>query len=294
MPDASRQVDGALDAATPPPTVTTLATGFDFPFGLAVDSDGNVWVADESNHVVREISPTGGAMTTVTGFNLPTGVAIDSGDNVYVVDYGNNTICKVLGGSAETIAGLAGNPGSSDGSGSGARFNQPIGLSVDAAGTTIYVADSGNNAIRTVTPSGIVSTLTGSTAIQGTAVDSDGNIYAVGDDAIGKNSELLAGMVGTPGFSNGSGATASFNDPQGIAVDIQGNVYVADSDNVIVREITPTGFVSTLAGDPGVGGDVNGVGSAARFGQPRGVAVGSGHVIYVADSSNNAIRRITQ
>lgn len=192
-------------------------------------------------------------------FNRPNGVAVDASGNIYVADNLNNKIRKISStGIVSTLAG-SGSIGSADGQGVLASFNKPCGVAVDVAGN-VYVADSFNNKIRKVTPSGLVSTLAG---------------------------------IGTVGLANGAALTASFRVPKGVAVDAAGVVYVADESNLVIRKITTTGIVSTLAGS-GVYGFADGTGSAASFRQPSGIAVdASGSNIYVADFGDHRIRKIT-
>jgi serine/threonine protein kinase len=193
-------------------------------------------------------------------FKSPGGIAVDTAGNVYVADTGNNTIRKIArGGAVSTLAGLAGKPGREDGSGSAARFLAPLGIAVDGAGN-IYVAEFASDIIRKITPEGEVST--------------------------------LAGSAGNPGSTDGTGDNAHFRNPWSVAVDSTGNVYVADKSNFTIRQITPTGRVSTFAGFPGIPGDTDGPGSYARFNDPHGVAVDSAGNIYVADTGNNTIRKI--
>jgi sugar lactone lactonase YvrE len=159
-----------------------------------------------------------------------------------------------------TFAGMAGSSGSANGTGSAARFYLPSGAAVDGAGN-VYVADTGNSTIRKVTPAGAVTT--------------------------------LAGKAGVTGSANGTGSAARFYYPNGVAVDGVGNVYVADTDNNTIRKVTAGGAVTTLAGLSGSSGFVNATGSVARFFGPFGVAVDKAGNIYVADTRNNAIRKVT-
>ncbi|MES2695083.1 MAG: hypothetical protein V4773_16540, partial [Verrucomicrobiota bacterium] len=214
------------------------------------------------------ISSFAGAANVITGadgtpgsFNNPYGVAIDSAKNIYVTDTVNHTIRKITPGRVvSTLAGTAGQRGAADGTGAAARFASPIGIGVDSAGN-VYVADSQNFTIRKITAAGVVST--------------------------------FAGTPFQPGSADGTGAAARFLLPYGIAVDSAGNVYVADSGNHIIRKITPAGVVTTLAGTAQQAGFADGTGGAARFQMPFGLSVdGSGNV-YVADSQNHAIRRVT-
>ena len=218
-------------------------------------------------------------------FPFPTGIALDGMGNLYVADAGVSTIRKVTpGGTVTTVAGSPGAPGHADGSGGAARFHFlaassnyfppywdcspdtrcPVvglvaGLAADANGN-LYIADTENHAIRKMTPTGDVTT--------------------------------LAGMPGVAGSADGTGAAASFNVPTGIAVDVAGNVYVGDTGNQLIRKISPAGVVTTLAGTVNVTGHGDGIGTSATFNGPTGVAVDLAGNVYVADSANDAIRRI--
>jgi sugar lactone lactonase YvrE len=308
------------------------------PQGVAVDSAGNVYVADTFNNTIRKIDPSG-VVSTVAGlagsagsadgagtnarFFRPWGVAVDKAGNVYVADSNNNTIRKMTPcGVVTTLAGLAGRSGSADGTASAASFNFPESLAVDNAGN-VYVADTDNHTIRKITPSGVVSTLAGLAGVGGTtdgagsaarfhfpngvAVDSGGNIIVAdsGNSAIRKITpsgvaSTLAGLIGTKGSTDGIGSDARFDYPAGVAVDSGDNIYVADEVGnasnpygSTIRKITPSRVVSTLAGLAGVSGSTDGAGSAARFYFPHGVALDSANNLYVADTFNSTIRKIT-
>jgi serine/threonine protein kinase/sugar lactone lactonase YvrE len=194
-------------------------------------------------------------------FLAPAGVAADSAGNVYVADTGNNTVRKISpAGAVTTLAGRAGAAGSLDGRGEAARFFGPFGIIVDKFGN-VFVAEVANNTIRRITPDGRVRT--------------------------------LAGLAGNPGGNDGAGDNAQFRNPFGVAVDRTGAVYVADTSNFAIRKITPDGVVSTLAGLAGSHGDNDGAGANARFWHPQGVAVDSAGNVFVADTGNNTIRKIT-
>ncbi len=333
-------------AVAQPLTITTLAgpsespgwfdgTGsaarFYKPYGVAVDSSGNIFVADTNNHTIRKVTPAG-VVTTLAGlagsdgstdgtssaarFTNPNGVAVDGNGNVYVADTANYTIRKITPtGVVTTLAGLAGDAGSADGTGSTARFTNPTGIAVDSGGN-VYVADSGNDTIRKITPAGLVTTLAGTAQISGSAdgtgsaarflfpngiaADSSGNVYVAdtGNCTIRKitpagDVSTLAGTAGSVGSADGTGGGASFSYPYGVAVDAGGNVYVADTDNHTIRKITPAGVVTTFAGTAGSSGSADGTGSAARFFFPNGIAADSSGNVYVADTQNHTIRSIT-
>jgi len=195
-------------------------------------------------------------------FRTPISVAIDKDGNVYVADTNNYRIRKITpDGTVTTFAGVAGSTlssGYTDGLAAQAKFNSPGAVAVDGVGN-VYVADTGNDCIRKITPDGQVTTLAGSP---------------------------------TPGFADGKGKAAQFNYPNGVAVDAAGNVYVADTANHRIRKITPDGTVTTLAGS-GQPGDVDGPAGEAQFRLPQALAGDSKGIVYVADTGNNAIRKIT-
>jgi len=310
---------------------TGAAANFTALGGIATDSADNVYVSDTYNYTIRKITPAG-VVTTLAGaagvqgsangtgaaarFNQPRGIATDSVGNVYVADFGNNTIRKITpAGVVSTLAGTTGAPGSVDGIGTAASFYQPNGIATDSAGN-VYVADIGNNTIRKITPAGVVSTLAGTTGAQGStdgtggaatfntpwsiATDSAGNVYVAdtNNNAIrmitpDRVVTTVAGTPGVNGYVDGIGADARFYGPMGVAIDGEGNVIVADSYNNIIRKITPDMMVTTLAGNPSVTGSADGTGSAALFDGPNGVAADSAGNVYVADTQNDIIRKIT-
>ena len=309
------------------------AAAFNRSASVAVDSAGNTYVADTGNNTIRKISPSG-VVSTLAGspgnpgtadgtgsaarFFNPTGIAVDGAGTVYVADSHNHTIRKITpAGVVTTLAGAPGIAGFSDGTGGGALFNFPGGLVVDGAGN-VYATDTGNSVIRKITPAGVVTTLAGAGMLpsQGsvdgtganarfntphdTAVDSSGNVYVT--DALNHTIRkitpagvvtTLAGQTGIRGSADGVGTAAQFDAPNGLTVDSSGNVYVADTNNCTIRKITPAGVVTTLAGSPSVSGSADGTGGAATFFTPGDVAVDSGGNVYVADTGNYIIRKIT-
>jgi sugar lactone lactonase YvrE len=312
---------------------TVSAAQFNNPMGVAVDGWGNVYVADTGNNMIRKITAAGVVTTlagqtgsagsadgvgTAALFNAPTGVAVDGLGSIYVADKGNNTIRKItINGVVTTLAGLAAaaTVGNTDGVGIAARFESPWGMAVDGAGN-IYVSDTANSTIRKVTATGVVTTLAGLAGVQGSAdgtgsaarflfpygvaVDQSGTVYVadLDNNTIRKVTAsgvvtTLAGLAGVQGSADGTGSVARFFYPAGIAVDQSGNIYVADKYNGTIRKITSAGAVTTLAGLAGAQGSADGTGSAARFLYPAGVAVDQSGNVYVADTSNSTIRRIT-
>ena len=253
---------------------TGSAASFYGPEGIAFDpTSGNLFVADTGNNEIREVTPSG-VVTTFAGsptaghadgngtsasFNGPTGVAVDSAGDLFVADAGNNEIRMITPtGAVTTLAGSL-TAGNTNGTGTAAAFTDPQGIAVDSS-ETIYVADTGNNEIREVTSSGVVTTLAGS---------------------------------GVAGHADGTGSAASFYGPSGLAVDSVGNVYVVDTNNQEIRAVTHAAVVTTLAGSTSFG-HADGTGSSASFRNPFGVAVvDSSGVLYIGDSGNDEIRQIT-
>lgn len=263
------------------------------PTAVAVDRDGNVYVADTANHGIRKLDVVKGTVTTLAGGS---------------VDTENN-------GQLTGVAGYA------DGKGAAARFSYPSGIAVDDAGN-VYVADSGNNRIRKITPEGDVSTLAGNGVQEsiddgnpltasfaeprGIAVDKTGSVVYVADfrghvvrKITGGGVSTLAGLAGAEGAENGLGAAARFMRPWGLALSSSGVLYVAEagdwtgSNHLIRKIITSSAAVSTLTGKTGVPGKVDGALADASFSNPSGVAVDSKDNVYVADTGNNTIRKLS-
>jgi sugar lactone lactonase YvrE len=260
--------------------VSTLATGFGNLYNLAIDSSENIYLADYGGHKTWRI-PSGGSPSILAGsttglvngnaasakFNGPAGIAVTAdGSTVYVADYGNSKIRMITGGTVTTLAG--GTHGAwLDGASNVARFFYPSGIAIDRTGTVLFIGDKLTHRIRVVTiATGDVTTLAG-----------------------GANS-----TVGSTGaYADGTGASASFNQPLGLCVGLDNSVYVADSGNQRIRKVTyPGGVVTTFAGR-GVNGFLNGTGTGARFSAPYGVAMDSYGILYVADKDSKRIRQIT-
>ena len=300
------------------------ATQFNKPEGLAVDAQGNVYVADEHNSRIRKITPAG-LVSTLAGtgirgqadgttataqFDSPTDLAFDGQGNLYVADFGNHNIRKITpAGVVSTLAG-SGIAGFANGPGAMAQFNGPIGIAVDAQGT-VYLAEFMNNRIRKVMPNGTVSTLAGTGqlgyadgpstsarfgSLEGLALDGQGNLYAADYDGarirkIAPNGTVstLAG-TGRAGTTDGAGSQAQFIGPTGLAIDAHGDLFVTDAGNNTIRKVTPAGIVSTVAGT-GQYGHADGPASTAWLCSPLAIAAGSKGVLYFAES--NWIRKLT-
>jgi sugar lactone lactonase YvrE len=302
-----------------------LTATFNHPAGIALDAQGSLYVTDSYNFRVRKV--TAGAVSTLAG-SAPGGYAngpgatakfgylgdltLDAQGNAYVVDW-NAMIRKITpSGVVSRLAG-SGQPGYQDGPGATARFSIIWGIVLDAQGN-VYVADAGNNCIRKITPAGQVSTFAGGTegyadgsgtAAQfrnpkGLAIDGQGTLF-VGDELNHRIRKITpAGVVstvagsGTRGSADGPGSAAQFYRPTGIAVTQQGDLYVADAGNNRIRCITAQGKVTTLTGSltPGF---LDGALAQARFNEPLDVACSAdGEVLYVVDSSNHRIRKISK
>jgi sugar lactone lactonase YvrE len=273
-----RRISGAGDVTTVAGDAGTVgatdgliaSASFDAPSGLAIGPHGDLYLADRQNHSVRRVTPAGVVSTIATGgfdpsrtpgdLTYPYAVAADAAGNLYVADSHNHVIRKLTAMNARsTFACTVGTAGTADGPAVSAGFQFPRGIATDGAGN-VYVADTFNHTIRKITPGGEVST--------------------------------LAGTAGIAGYADGAGTAAGFTYPHGIAVDAAGNVYVADTYNHMVRKISPTGAVTTLAGGLRLPGDNNGPGAVARFNMPSGVAVDNSGNVYVADTENHTVRKI--
>lgn len=261
-------------------TGTTDGTGagarFTSPYGITSDSLGNIYVSDNSVHTIRKITPQGVVVTfaglagqfgTTNGtgsaarFNMPLGLATDSANNIYATDRNNNTIRKITPeGAVTTFVGSAIQSGSTDGTGYNALFYVPSGITSSPNGD-LYVTDTYNHTIRKITLERVVTT--------------------------------FAGSVGVIGSTNGTGTNSSFNFPVGITTDPAGNLYICDSENHLIRKITSTGVVSTFAGSNGNAGSTDGTGTNAKFFKPLGITSDSSGNLYVVDSGNSIIRKIT-
>ncbi|HYR29289.1 MAG TPA: hypothetical protein VEU30_12540 [Thermoanaerobaculia bacterium] len=242
-----------------------------------------LYVADRGNDLVRYAYPgvprpifTFAGMPRQPGANdgvgtaarvrAPLGVAVDARTRVYFSDAGNHTIRRGIFDMPKgefaivTVAGAAGQSGSTNGTGSSARFNDPAGMTIDA-NENVIIADRGNHTIRRMTPGGEVTT--------------------------------IAGVAGEAGHRDGASSQALFNRPVGVAVDARGNVYVTEEGNHTVRKIAPNGRVTTVAGQPGAAGPADGMGEGAQFNRPAMLAIDSEGTVWIADAGNGKLRRAT-
>ena len=301
------------------------------PSAVALDSKGNLYIADTVNHCIRMIS--GSSITTMAGtggtagytgdkaaataatVSSPGGLAFDSSGNLYIADTGNQVIRKIGGGTITTVAGIQGQGpayGGDLGAATVANLNTPTAIAFDAAGN-YYIADNGNSLIRKVDTSGIITTYVGASGgTSGTAgrLDHPNGVWFAASGALyiaDSNNARVASYVPPSVFNNvagnnvagfsGDGGQARFaqlNKPAGIAMDAAGNIFLADTNNSRIRKITTDGVITTIAGSryTGYSGD-GGDATAAALNFPRSIAVSSNGTVYIADTGNHAIRVLT-
>ncbi len=266
---AGTGVAGSTDGAG------SVAT-FNEPWGIACDTLGNVYVADTKNYKIRRVD-INGAVTTVAGvglfgttngpvstarFGFPVSLAVSpDGSVIYVSEYQTHVIRKIQNGQVNTIAGAVYMPGSNDGSMLAASFTNPHGLAMASNGD-VLIADEGNSKIRRMTPTGSVTTISG---------------------------------TGIPGSNDGPNGIAQFNFPTDITLDSFGNAFITDAGNQTVRKLElASGMVSSYAGSAGVSGYQDGVGSAALFQAPSGIAFNKvDRTLIVGERLNHTLRRIS-
>lgn len=262
----------------------TSVASFNKPFGICIDTEGNLFIADAYNHVIRKIGVSG-QVSTYAGsgiagyldgeasqakFNQPINICFDSEGNMYVSDFLNQRIRKIsIDGMVTTIAGT-GQAGLLNGLALEAKFNYPRGICLDDTGN-IYIGDSWNHRIRKISTDGFVSTWAGG----GTSI----GVQSVGD------------------YVDGSDTSARFYTPCELSIDNENNIFVADAYNHRIRKIDPERVVSTVAGSgdsgPDSGGFFNGPALEARFNTPTAVFVANDGNIYVGDGINQRVRKIS-
>ena len=319
--------------------VSATSTQLFLPADVAVDSSGNLFIADTFNHRIRKVD-TSGIISTVAGngtsgfsgddgpatsakLSQPRGVAVDSSGNLFIADQSNHRIRKVdISGNISTVAGNASpgflSPGFSGDGGPAisARVSSPHGVAVDSSGN-LFIADTGNHRIRKVDTSGIISTVAGTgtggfsgdggpatdaqlNKLRGVAIDSSGNLFIADRqnhrirkvDTSG-NISTFAGN-GVAGFSgDGASATNSQLDGLGgVAVDSSANLFIADTVNNRIRKVDSSGNISTVAGGSGGFSGDGGPATSAALDDPLNVAVDSSGNLFIADFRNNRIRKV--
>jgi sugar lactone lactonase YvrE len=262
---------------------TGKLAAFNQPFGICLDKDGNLYVADSGNLCIRRVSPSGvvstfagnGEKATVDGpaalarFNTPSGVRCDGQGNLYVCSYEENSIRVVAAdGSVRSLVKNR-TEGYRDGSLADARIQGPRGIVFDSRGNLLF-SDCWNHRIRKITPDGVVSTVAGG--------------GQTGEDAKAT-------------WADGQGDAARFFAPCGMAVDAQDNLYVADAVNHRIRKVTPGGMVTTIAGSgpsgKTAGGFADGPAAQSRLNTPTDLAIATDGTVYFADTYGNRIRKIS-
>jgi uncharacterized protein (TIGR03437 family) len=306
------------------------------PAGLAVDAAGNLYIADYGNQRIRRVSPAGiistvagngqqgysgdGGPATSASLQGPWGVAVDAAGNLYIADQFNDRIRRVSpSGIISTVAGNGQRGYSGDGGpATSAALSYPAHVAVDAAGN-LFIADQENHRIRKVSAAGIISTVAGNGAYKfsgdggpataaslngprGVAVDAAGNMHIAGDGNQRIRRVTPAGGIttvagnGSGGFSGDGGpaTSASLSDPFGVAVDAAGNLYIADTSNYRVRKVSPSGIISTVAGNgvEGFSGD-GGPATSASLSDPFGVAVDAAGDLYIAHPYHHRVRKVS-
>lgn len=306
-------------------SATAKSAQFSNPQGIAVDGQGNMYVADAFNNAIRKISSTG-VVTTLAGnatpgyvnatgtaaqFYSPQAIAVDVSGNVYVADVGNNVIRKITAAGVVTTLAGSGTPGYADATGTAAKFNNPTGVAVDASGN-VYVADRDNHVIRKITSAGVVttyagnhiagfldgvaSTSTSTTLVEfknpaGVAVDAQGVVYVadLGNNAL--RQIAVDGTVSTLAGDPVSG-TKILNLPVAVNVDTKGNIFVTDESGQVLELLSSSKILFSIAGSANTTGYTEGSGKAAKFSSPQGVASDVSGNVYVADFDNNVIRKL--
>jgi hypothetical protein len=302
-----------------------------FPEGVAVDSRGNVYIADTGNSVVEKVTPNGTLSifagdgsevpptpgpATHSGLSQPADVAVDSSGNVYIADSGNDVVEKVTpAGILSVIAGNGEEAAAKEGPALASPLHSPTGLAIDSSGD-VYIGDTKNNRVEKVTPAGTLSFVAGNGSFggptqgaatasrlgfpQGLAIDSQGNLYIADIDNArvekvtpGGTLSFFAGTGAQGAPIQGSATSSPLNHPSRLAVDGSGDVFIADTVNYRVEEVTPAGTLSFVAG--------TGASAPPTYGSspllspvyyPLGIAVGATGVLYIADGSNNTIDRV--
>ena len=319
--------NGLIGTPTPGPATSSDLSS---PGDVAVDTSGNVYIADTNNSEVEKVTP-GGTLSVIAGTGTsgaptpgpatssklfkPLGIAVDSSGNVYIADTDNNEVEEVTsGGTLSIIAGTGASGAPTPGPATSSKLFDPSGVAVDSSGN-VYIADRGNQRTEQVTSGGTLSVIAGTGAVgaptagtatssklfdpSGVAVDSSGNVYVADETAgvVGKVSSgtmsIVAGLVDFGPPTAGAATSSELAAPGGVAVDSSGNFYIADTDNNVVVKVTAGGTLSVIAGTGTSGAPTPGPATSSNLASPSGVAVDSSGNLYIADTNNNEIEKVT-
>ncbi len=323
-------VAGTGTAGTPAPGPAT-SSRLSNPRGVAVDSSGNLYLADTGYSVIEKVSPSGvlsivagtgtpGAPTpglaTSSKLNVPNGVAVDPSGNLYIADSGNSLVEKVTQAGVLSIVAGTGTSGiPTPGAATSSRLNSPSGLAFDASGN-LYIADSDNHVIEKVTPGGVLSIVAGTGAYgtpipgvatsstlcfpNGIAVDGSGNLFIADADAhvIEKVTPAGAlsivagtGLIGAP--TSGPATNSRLSVPNGVVTDALGNLYIADADNHVIEKVTPGGVISVVVGTGSYGAPTPGIATASKLSYPNGIGMDAVGNLFIADADGHVIEKVT-
>ncbi len=312
-------------------TAATLA----YPGASVVDAAGNIYIADKDNHCVRKVNTSGvistfagtggafglygdGGAANAANLNAPLSVCLDAAGNLYIADFGNHRVRKVnTSGIISTVAGSSVGLGGDGSAATAAFLNYPTDVSMDASGN-LYICDYGNQRIRKVNTSGIISTFAGSTggysgdgaAATAAKLSSPNGVFAapsgqvyiadMGNNCIRKVD--IAGVITTIAGNTSSGYTgdggaataANMNSPSFVTTDVAGNVFFSDMNNAVIRKVNTAGIITTVAGTGvfGYGGD-GGAATAALFNYPTGVTFDPAGNLFVTTQESHVVRKIT-
>ena len=292
--------------------VITLNSSLPGPNGMAIDANDNIYVS--SSNSIKKINLSGVVEATYDGFSTPAGIAIDASGNLYITNVGDHTVVKLdASGNITTLAGVAGTNGFTDGAAATALFKWPIAIALGTS-NDLYILDAGNHAVRRLDmTTNMVTTIAGNGTSgyvdgigaaarfhnpQDIIADGNGNYYIADLNHTIRKLNASTGEVttiagnGTQGTEDGNGTAARFFQPLSVEIDAAGNLIVGDTFNHTMRKIDSSGNVSTLAGSPGVSGDVDGQGDYIRFRNPAKARVASDGSIYICDLANAKLKKM--